>query len=145
MPVTVSVYNHTTSKLLGETFATSHTYIANLYSAFTFNAAATTKSAAEVGCTQIATAAGYTQDSKVVPNVTVTQVTTNDAMWDADNILWTASEGDITASWAMIYNDSVTDDPPVFAINFGQSVTVYDTFEFKINWNANGIFRFNIT
>lgn len=145
MAVTISVYDHTISKLLAGTFSTSHTYIINLYSAFTFSAAHTTKAQVDAAATQLPTAFGYTQDAYALTSVTATQVTTNDAMWDADNVLWTASGGSISAAHAMVFNDTVTDDPPLFVVNFGETVTVEDTLVFRINWNANGIFRFNLT
>lgn len=145
MAVTISVYNHTTSKLLGDTFSTGHTYIINLYSAFTFNATHTTKAQVDAGSTQLPTAFGYTQDSYILTNVTAAQVSTNDAMWDADNVVWTATGGALVASHALIYNDTVVDDPPLLVVNFGETVTVQDTLAFRINWNANGIFRFNLT
>ncbi len=144
MAVTVNVYNHTLSKLLGDTFLVSHTYKINLYSAFTFNATHTTKAQAETGATQLSTAFGYTQDTYILTNVTATQVTTNDGMWDADNVLWNATGGPLTASYALVFNDTLADDPPLFGVNFGETVTVSDGLAFRINWNASGIFRFNL-
>lgn len=144
MAVTVSVYDHTVSKLLGDTFSTSHTYKINLYSAFTFNATHTTKAQAEVGSTQLSTEFGYTQDSYVLTNVLASQVTTNDGMWDADNVIWTASGGTLSASSALVYNDTLVDNPPLFTVNFGEVVSVDDGLAFRINWNASGIFRFNL-
>lgn len=145
MAVTINVYDHTTAKLLGDTFSPTHTYKINLYSAFTFNATHTTKAQVEAAATQLPTAAGYTQDNYVLTNVVTTQVTTNDAMWDADNVVWTASGGSISASHAMVYNDTVTDDPPLFVVNFGETILAQDALTFRLNWNANGILRFNLT
>lgn len=145
MAVTISVYNHTISKLLNGTFSTSHTYIVNLYSAFTFNATHTTKAQVEAASTQLPTDFGYVQDNYALTNVAATQVTTNDGMWDADNVVWTASGDSLSSSHALVYNDTVTDDPPLLVVNFGETVTVETGLAFRINWNANGIFRFNLT
>lgn len=140
MAVTVSLYNHTAAKFLDGSFAVGDTYKINLYSAFTFTASDTTKAAAETGATQLTTANGYTQDTKALTTVAVTTVTTNDAKLDADDVTWTASGGDIgPAQYAMVYNDTDTNDPPVLFIDFGQAETATNGTDFKIVWNASGI------
>jgi hypothetical protein len=146
MAVTVSVYNHTVSRFANGANAVGDTYKINLYSALTFNAAHTTKAAVDAAATQLSTANGYTQDTKELGSVAVNVVTTNDANFDAADVQWTASGGDIgPASYAMIYNDTDADDPPVAVVNFGEAKTAGAGTTFNITWNASGIFTFTIT
>lgn len=146
MAVTVTLYDHTVSRFASGANAVGDTYKINLYSAFSFDAADTTKALAEGGATQLTTANGYTQDSKTLANVTVSVVTTNDAKFDADDVSWTASGGDIgPASYALIYNDTDTDDPPVAYIAFGEAKTANTGTPFNITWDAAGIITFTYT
>lgn len=145
MAVTITLYNHTAAKFADGSFAVGDTYKVTLYSAFSFDATDTTKTAAESGGTQLATQYGYTQDSKTLANVTVTTVTTNDAKFDADDVTWTASGGSIGgAVGALVYNDTDTNDPPVAYIDFGSTQTATDGSDFKIIWNASGIVTFTV-
>lgn len=146
MAVTVSLYNHTTKRFADGSNAVGDTYTINLYSAFTHDATATTKATAEAGATQLSTANGYTQNAKNLTTVAVTTVTTNDAMFDADDVIWTASGGDIgPARYALLFNDTDTDDPPVLSIDFGENKTANTGTDFKITWNASGIVTFTYT
>ena len=74
----------------------------------------------------------------------VTTVATNDAALDADDAVWTASGGAITARYAIIFNDTDTDDPPVAFVDFGASQSAADGSEFRIQWSANGIITFAV-
>jgi hypothetical protein len=146
MAVTVSLYNHTVKRFADASNAPTDTYVINLYSALTFDATATTKAAAESGATQLTTANGYTQNSKQLANIAVATVTTNDANFDADDVQWTASGGAIgPATYALIYNDTDTNDPPVAFINFGEAKTADSGTTFNITWNASGIFTWTYT
>lgn len=145
MAVTISLYNHTAAKFADGSFAVGDTYKINLYTTLTFDATATTKTAAESGATQVATANGYTQNDKALTGLAVTTVTTNDAKLDADDVTWTASGGSITASKALIYNDTDTDDPPVAYIDFDGSQSAGSGTDFKIIWNASGIITWTLT
>jgi hypothetical protein len=140
MPVSVTVYDHTTARFLSGANAVGDSYKINLYSTLPANATATTKAGAESGATQISTANGYTQNTKTLTGVAVTSVTTNDAKFDADDVSWTASGGSIAAAFAMVYNDTDTDDPPVFRIDFDGTITATTGVPFVIEWNASGIF-----
>jgi hypothetical protein len=145
MPVSVTVYDHTPARFLSGANAVGDSYKINLYSTLPANATATTKAAAESGATQISTANGYTQDTKTLTSVAVTTVTTNDAKFDADDVSWTASGGSIAAAFAMVYNDTDTDDPPVFRIDFDGTITATTGVPFVIEWNASGIFTVTYT
>lgn len=142
MAVTMDVYDHTqflftSGALLGDTFGVK------LYSAFTFTASDTTVAAAEGGATQLTTANGYTQDAKVLANAAVTQVNTDDAKFDADDVSWTASGGDIgPATYAMIH--SVTGQEPLFYINFGEAKTANNGTPFNITFDAAGLLTWTV-
>jgi hypothetical protein len=146
MAVTITLYNHTVSRFASGANAFNDVYKINLYSVFDFDAADTTKAAAEGGATQLATDFGYTQNDKALANVAVSVVTTNDAKFAADNVSWTASGGDIgPASYALIYNDTDADDPPVAYIAFGEAKTANTGTPFNITWDASGIVTFTYT
>lgn len=143
MAVTITLYNHT-SKLFGDgSNAVGDTYKLKLYSAATFNAADTTL--AGITGTESTTGTGYTAGGQALTGVTVTTVTTNDAAFDANDVTWTASGGSITASYGVIYNDTDANDPPLAFIDFDGSKSAGDGTDFKVTWNASGIFRFVVT
>lgn len=140
MTASVSRYNQTIARFADGTHPPTATYIINLYSTFSFDAADTTKADAEVGATQLSTANGYTQDTKELDNVAITVVTTNDAKFDADDVSWTATGGAIgPARYAVVYNTTAVGSPPLFCIDFGENKTADDTTPFNINWHADGI------
>jgi hypothetical protein len=142
MAVTISLYNHTSRRFAEGTNAIGDTYKVQLYSAATFDATHTTL--AGVGGTEATTGTGYTAGGATLAGVAVTTVTTNDAKFDADDVTWTASGGSITASYAVIYNDTDANDPPVAFIDFDGSQSAGDGTDFKIAWNASGIVTFTV-
>lgn len=142
MAVTISLYNHTSRLFADGSNAVADTYKLALYTAATFNAADTTL--AGVTKTEASTGTGYTAGGQALSGVTVTTVTTNDARFDANDVVWTAAGGPITASYAILYNDTDANDPPLAFIDFGGSQSAGDTTDFKVVWNANGIFTFTV-
>lgn len=143
MAITVSLYNHTSARFASGANAESDTYKVKLLSAATFDATHTTLTA--TGGTEATTGTGYTAGGATLSNVAVTTVTTNDAKFDADDVTWTASGGSIAASYAILYNDTDADDPPIAFIDFDGSQSATDGANFKIVWNSNGIFTFTVT
>jgi hypothetical protein len=142
MAVTINLYNHTAKRFADGSNAVGDTYKVLLATAATFTAADTTL--AGVTYTEVANGNGYTTGGVALTGVAVTTVTTNDAKFDADDASWTASGGSITASYAILYNDTDADDPPVAFIDFDGSESAGDTTDFKIVWNASGIFTFTV-
>jgi hypothetical protein len=136
VPATISLYNHT-SKLLLER-GIGDTYKVRLVSSGSFDATHTTL--AGTGATEVANGNGYTTGGATLANITVSTVSTNDAKWDADDVTWNASGGTIEAIGAQIYNDTVTDDPPLAWIDFGETKTAAAGTPFQIAWDAAGIF-----
>jgi hypothetical protein len=142
MAVTISLYNHTAKLFADGSNAVGDTYKVKLYASATFDATNTQLSG--VTGTEATTGTGYTAGGATLANVAVTTVTTNDAKFDADDVTWTASGGSITASYAVIYNDTDANDPPLAFIDFDGSQSAGDGTDFKIVWNANGIFTFTV-
>jgi hypothetical protein len=142
MAVTISLYNHTAQLFASGANLAADTYKVKLYASATFNAANTTL--ASITGTEATTGTGYTAGGQTLANVAVTTVTTNDAKFDADDVTWTASGGSITAAYAVIYNDTDANDPPIAFIDFDGSQSAGDGTDFKIVWNANGIFTFTV-
>jgi len=83
---------------------------------------------ADVLASELATGFGYTQGAKVLAGVVVTEDDTNDrteVTWT--NPSWTAAGGDIgPASGAIIYDDTVANDPIVGYIDFSGDYTQAD-------------------
>lgn len=143
MAVTISLYNHSAARFASGANASGDTYKVKLLTAATFDASHTTLTA--TGGTEATTGTGYTAGGQALANVAVTTVTTNDAKFDADDVTWSASGGAISAAYAIIYNDTDTDDPPVAFIDFGASESAGDGTDFKIVWNADGIVTFTVS
>jgi hypothetical protein len=135
--VSISLYNHTTRRFADGSNVPGDTYKVALYSSATFNAADTTL--AGVTKTEIAQQNGYTTGGAVLANVTVSTQSGNGAVFNADPVVWTAIGGSIVASYAILYNDTDPDDPPLAFIDFGATASVTAGAEFTIDWNADGI------
>ena len=142
MAVTISLYNHTAARFADGSNAVGDTYKVKLLSAATFDATHTTLAA--TGGTEATTGTGYTAGGQALANVAVTTVTTNDAKFDADDLTWTASGGSIDAAYAILYNDTDANDPPVAFIDFGGTESAGDGTDFIIVWNAAGIFTWTV-
>lgn len=140
MPVSISLYNHTAKLFADGSNAAADTYKVKLFTSATFNATHTTETAA--GGTEVANGNGYTTGGATLSGVTVTTTTTNDATFDANDVTWSASGGSISATCARIYNS--TDSTPLAFINFDATETAGDGTDFKLVWNASGIFSFTV-
>lgn len=140
MAVTITPYNHTAKLFADGSNAAGDTYKVMLCTALTFTASDTTVSG--VTKTEHASGNGYTTGGATLSGVSVATVTTNDAAFDANDVTWSASGGAITASKALLYNS--TDSTPLASIDFGGSESAGDGTDFKIVWNASGIFTFTV-
>lgn len=102
---------------------------------------ATNTAKADINANQIATAFGYTQDTKALATVTMTETPAGRATWDAADVTWTASGGAIAATDAVIYDDTATSplDALITSIDFDGLQSAGDTTDFKITWNTAGI------
>lgn len=131
----------------GEIDFNSHTFKINLYSsasnANTLGGGTITQLADITN--QLATANGYTQNSK-----TLTMATSNSSgtitVDETSNPVWTASGGPITARFAVIYDDTHASDIPVFVCLLDTApadVSASDGNTFTININASGLITFS--
>ena len=139
---TISLYNHTAARFLAGANAVADTYKVALFSAATFDA--TDVNLADVTGTQLAAANGYAAGGATLTGVTANTVSTNDAAFDADDVVWTAAGGPITASYAILYNDTDPSDPLVAFIDFEGEQSAGDGTDFIIAWNAAGIFTLTV-
>lgn len=123
----------------------SHTFKINLYLS-TSNAntltAATITQLSDI-TNQVATANGYTQNSKAV---TITTANSSGAITidETTNPVWTASGGPITARFAVIYDDSHVNDMPIAVCLLDTTPadqTATDGNTFTITMNASGILQ----
>lgn len=142
---TATLYNHTASLFLNGTNTSASSYKVILLSAGTFAASNTTLAQAASGYTELSTANGYTQGGLLLTNVAVSVITTNDAKFSADTATWNATGSGISASAAILFNDTAANDPPLVYINFGATETAPASTDFKLVWGANGIFTINYT
>lgn len=142
MAVTVSAYNHTTKLFAEGSINSTDSIKVILCTAATFDATQTLL--ASISKTET-TGSGYTAGGAALQNIVVSTVTTNDAKFDADDVVWTSgSSNTLTASYAIVYNDTLTGDPPLLFIDFGGAESAGPSTDFKIIWNTSGIFSFSI-
>jgi hypothetical protein len=143
MALTISLYNHTAKLFADGSFIPGDTYKVMLCTAATFDATDTTL--AGITKTEVVDGNGYTTGGLALTNVAVTTVTTNGAKFDADDLTWSASGGPIAASFAILYNDTDSGDPPLALIDFDGTETAVNGTDFLIVWNASGIFTWSVT
>ena len=104
-----------------------------------------TPSAAHTTTTDItnevsSTNTGYTTGGAALTSVTWGQ-TGGTATFDADNVVWTAGSANLTARYAVVYDDTATNNDLVCYITLDSSdVTATNGNTFTIAWNASGIF-----
>jgi hypothetical protein len=141
MAVTISIYDSFKEYLGDGTIdLDGHTFkVMLLGNAASFDAGHSVL--ASVSGNQIAAGSGYAAGGAALTGVSWGQ-TGGTATFDADDVTWTASGGAITAYKAAIYDDTPTSpaDPLVAFIDFGGVQTANDGAQFKLIWNAAGIF-----
>ena len=96
---------------------------------------------ADITKTEVASGGGYTTGGKALTFSGATAIAynsgTNTITLDADDVVWTSAT--ITASYAIIYDDTPATNKPVIAyIDFGGS-QVSTAGSFTITWPAAGI------
>ncbi len=85
---------------------------------------------------------GYTVGGETIANVTFTLGSSGTATFDGDNVIVTASGGDLSARFmAVIHSAAASSDrrPLMFLIDPAQVETAGDGTTFNINWSADGI------
>ena len=103
---------------------------------------ATHNDRADISANALTTGNGYTN-----PGATLTSVTwvesSGTVTFDAADVTWTASGGSIAADDGVIYDDTATvpaADLLAFSIDFDGTQTAGDGTDFKVTFNASGIF-----
>lgn len=125
----------------------SHSFKINLYLS-TSNAntltAATITQLSDI-TNQVATAFGYTQNTKAV-TITTANSSGTITIDETTNPVWTASGGSIAARYAVIYDDTHASDMPCFVCLLDTTpadVTATDGNTLTITMNASGIVTFS--
>lgn len=128
----------------GEVDFDNHAFKINLYLS-TSNAntltAATIDQLTDI-TNQVATAFGYTQNTKAV-TITTSNSSGTITVDETTNPVWTASGGSITARFAVIYDDTHVNDLPICVCLLDTTpadVTATDGNTLTININASGLF-----
>ena len=122
----------------------SHSFKINLYldtsNANTLTAATITQLSDITN--QVATAFGYTQNTKAV-TITTANSSGTITFDETTNPVWTASGGPITARFAVIYDDTHANDMPVAVCLLDTApadVSATDGNTFTITMNASGVY-----
>lgn len=140
MAVTVSLYNHTIRRFADGSNAAGDVYKLMLCTAATFNAADTTLDG--ITKTETTPEYGYIAGGATLSNVVVNTVQTNAAAFNTDDVTWVASGDSITASFAILYNDTDTGKPPLLFIDFGGPETAAAGATFLVSW-PEGVFEWS--
>lgn len=116
----------------------SHTFKVMLVNNYTYDQTDINK--ADVGAVEIANGNGYSTGGATLSSVTFA-FGAGVTKWDADDVTWTAAGGTIgVADGAIIYDDTHASDALVCYIDFGQDESAGAGTDFKITFNASGIF-----
>lgn len=145
MAVTISPYNNVLKKFINKEFDLANLKLMLLNNSATFTAADTTVDAVAGANTppraNEVSGNGWTTGGLALSNVAVTVVTTNDAKLDADDVVATATGGAIGPAYKALLYDA-TNNVPIAFIDFGGALTAGQDTEFKVVWNASGIYSF---
>lgn len=87
------------------------------------------------------TGTGYSAGGESLSSVTLTQ-SGGTITFDADNVTWTSST--ITARGAVVYDNTLTDQPLICYIDFGADKSS-SSGDFVLSFNASGIFTLDLT
>jgi hypothetical protein len=142
MAVTMSLYDHTVKLLVNKEVTLTTLKVKLLDNTASFSASQTTVAAVDGSGAKEVSGNGWASGGPTLANVAVTQVTTNDAMLDADDVTQTASGGSIGPAYAALVYDSTSSKPLIY-IDFGQSQSAGATTDFKIIWDATGLIKFS--
>ncbi len=142
MAVSISLYNHTLTRFVENANSASETYRLMLLSSGTFNA--THVYLSEVTKTEITAGNGYAEGGRDLTGVvrTVTDTTTK---FDANDVVWPAVGGSISALYGILYNASDFSNPVIAFIDFGGTITAIDGSDFRVQWAPEGIATFVVT
>lgn len=95
----------------------------------------------DVSSNELATGDGYTAGGVALSSVTLTK-DSGKIIFDAADVQWSATGSGITASSAVLYNDTVSGDLLIGSIEFNGEVTASTGNNFDIEWPDDGIIIF---
>jgi hypothetical protein len=138
---TISLYNHTARRFMDGSNGAADTYkVMLLNSSASFNATHTTLTQVSNANAYEVYGHGWTQLGETLASVVVSTITTNDAMFDAADVLVNITGGALGPYSAyVIYNDTDADDPPVAYVALTSPVTTADGAVAGMIWASNGI------
>lgn len=143
MAVTVGVYNHTTRLLMAGSVDWANLKVMLLNDTATFVATHTTIDQVSNTAAYEVSGNGWTVGGELLPVVTITTVTTNDAVVDADDVEPIATGGTIGPAWkAAIYD--ATSGLVLKWVDFGEAWQAGETTPFRIRMLA-GLFNADYT
>lgn len=139
MAVTVSFFNKFMENVgKGDINLATDTFQIILVNSYTFDG--TDEDLADIGAVELGTANGYTAGGVALSGLSFLYGS-GVTKFDAADASFTASGGNIgPTTGAIIYDTTATDDKLVCYIDFDGSETANDGTEFKITFNASGIF-----
>lgn len=140
---TIQLYNHTAQRFMSGANAAADTYkVMLLNSTATFNAAHTTLTQVSNANAYEVYGNGWTQLGETLTSVVISLITTNDAMFDAADVLKAISGGNLGPYKAfVIYNDTDADDPVVGYLQLTVETTTVDGTSVFIQWPTDGIVK----
>jgi len=142
MAVTMSLYDHTVKLLVNKEVTLTTIKVKLLDATASFTGSHTAVSSVDGSGAKEVSGNGWTSGGLTLTTVAVTQVTTNDAMLDADDATATATGGTIGPAFAALVYDNTSSKPLIY-IDFGQSQSAGATTDFKIVWDTNGLIKFS--
>lgn len=138
MAVTVSYFNKFLESVgRGEINLAMDTFRLILVDGYTFDG--TDEELTDIGAVEIADGNGYTTGGTNLTGVSFV-FTVDRSRWDANDVAFLAAGGSIGPTSGAIIFDETAGDKLVCYMNFGQDESAGDETEFKITFNADGIF-----
>jgi hypothetical protein len=144
---TIQLYNHTSKILVDGTCAPSDTYRMMLLNEAGFDATHTTLAEVKATGTEVF-GNGWDEGGESLGTVTITTVSTNDAKFDAPDVIVAISGGTLGPyTHFVIFDDTVTSpiDPCLALVTLNAPETIADGGAAGAIWNTNGIFRWLVT
>jgi len=142
MAVTISRYNHTAKLITNKEIDYTALKFMLLDSNAAFDATDTTLTDVLAGAATEVSGNGWDAGGEALASVAITTVSTSGAMLDAADISVTATGGNIgPASAGCIYDSAHVNDAPLWYIDFDGPQEAGVGTDFKVTFNANGIFR----
>lgn len=143
MAVTIQNYNKMVEYFGDGTIdLDTDTFKGELYlAAYVFTATHNQRS--DISSNAVTTGNGYTNPGQNLTSVTWVE-SSGTVTWDSADQVWTASGGSIgPAEDMVIYDDTASApvDALMIDIAFGQAETAGDGTDFRVNFNASGIFQ----